>query len=188
MFLFFLFRLLCLGHSKVRRFQTQGFFLRENLRCFQSSLFHTDFLLHWESMWINFLYAGQVQSTGKKQVQCTWHKKFLFQRCLKQHPVMMPCFKLKGKRHLQRRNECLAEIAACCKLEPTSGTGVTPGGWLEQRKAECCPVLVHSYAAPSCSPHRHLGSSCFYCISSVLPALELKHFACLFSAGKCWCL
>lgn len=139
-------------------------------------------------MWITFLYTGQIQSIGKNQVQCTRHMQFLFQRSLKGHPVMIPCFKLKDKWCLQRRHECLTEIAARCKLEPTSGTGGTPGERVgaEEGRVLSCPCPFPCRTNPL--SHRRLRSSCFYCILSARPVLELKHFACLFSSGKCWCL
>jgi len=61
---------------------------------------------------------------------------------------MMPCFKLKDKRHLQQRNECLAEIAACCKLELTSGTGGNPGAWLVRSPVLSLPICL--WHCPSC--------------------------------------
>lgn len=91
----------------------------------------------------------------------------------------MSCFKLKDKHHLQKRNECLAETAACCKLEPALGAGGTPGEWSMWGWAECCPL-----PAPPCSTSLlvspALRSSCFYCMWSELPVSDLKPFVCLF--------
>lgn len=80
---------------------------------------------------MSFLYAGQTQSIGKIKFNAHGTSNSYLREV---HPVTMTCFQLKDKWHLQRRNKHLTETAAHCELEPTSGTGGTPG--------ECHPIYL----------------------------------------------